>query len=327
MTSSECISFSFATQATPGRDPSACLRELNDRNVVFRLDPLGEGALSAEIAVHARPELRILSGAFSGVRHGAAPEDHARAEDDELLLASALSGTSILRQKGREIVLTDGEAVILRRGDGRFAVTHARPVRFLGLRLPRSALAPFITHVDDAVLAPIPRDRVALRLLSAYVTEIARHGLLAVPDLHETVVRHVYELVALTLNAAVDGQTVEAAGGVRAARLQAVQRDVLARLEDPKLTVSSIAVRHRVTPRYIHKLFERSGSTFSEFVIEHRLRRAHRMLTDPRFSGGSISALAFSLGFGDLSYFNRRFRRRYGMTPSEVKSSRARRRD
>ena len=327
MTSSECITFSFATHDAPDRDPSASLRDLNERNVVFRLDPLGEGSVSANIAVHARPELRILSAAVSGVRHGAAPEDHARAEDDELLLASALSGTSTLRQAGRDVVLTDGEAVLLRRGDGRFAVTHARPVQFLGLRLQRSELAPFITHLDDAVLAPIPRDRFALRLLSAYVAEIARHRLLAVPDLHETVVRHVYELVALTLNAAVDVQTVEAARGVRAARLQAVQRDVMARLGDPELTVSSIAARHGVTPRYIHKLFERSGSTFSEFVTEHRIQRAPRMLTDPRFSGSSISALAFSLGFGDLSYFNRRFRRRYGMTPSDVKRARAARRD
>ena len=29
--------------------------------------------------------------------------------------------------------------------------------------------------------------------------------------------------------------------------------------------------------------------------------------------------LAFESGFGDLSYFNRRFRRRYGRSPSEVK--------
>lgn len=130
------------------------------------------------------------------------------------------------------------------------------------------------------------------------------------------------QLWELTLNAAVDGQTVEAARGVRAARLLAVQRDVMARLEDPELTVSSVAARHGVTPRYIHKLFERSGSTFSEFVTEHRIERAPRILTDHRFSDGSIGALAFSLGFGDLSYFNRRFRRRYSMTPSEVRRSR-----
>jgi AraC-like DNA-binding protein len=43
------------------------------------------------------------------------------------------------------------------------------------------------------------------------------------------------------------------------------------------------------------------------------------MLTDSRFASRSISALAFDTGFGDLSYFNREFRRRYHATPSEVR--------
>jgi AraC-like DNA-binding protein len=43
------------------------------------------------------------------------------------------------------------------------------------------------------------------------------------------------------------------------------------------------------------------------------------MLTDLRFVGRSISALAFDVGLGDLSYFNREFKRRYNATPSDVR--------
>jgi AraC-like DNA-binding protein len=45
------------------------------------------------------------------------------------------------------------------------------------------------------------------------------------------------------------------------------------------------------------------------------------MLTDPRLAARSITSIAFDAGFGDLSYFNRCFRRRYGATPSDVRSS------
>jgi AraC-like DNA-binding protein len=34
----------------------------------------------------------------------------------------------------------------------------------------------------------------------------------------------------------------------------------------------------------------------------------------------SITAIAFDAGFGDLSYFNRTFRRRYGATPSDIRN-------
>lgn len=61
------------------------------------------------------------------------------------------------------------------------------------------------------------------------------------------------------------------------------------------------------------------GVTFSEYVLEHRLMRAHRALNDPRARHQSISAIALGVGFGDLSYFNLTFRRRFGMTPSDVR--------
>jgi AraC-like DNA-binding protein len=43
-------------------------------------------------------------------------------------------------------------------------------------------------------------------------------------------------------------------------------------------------------------------------------------LSDPHFADRSIAALALEAGFGDLSYFNRAFRRRYGDAPSEMRA-------
>jgi AraC-like DNA-binding protein len=33
-----------------------------------------------------------------------------------------------------------------------------------------------------------------------------------------------------------------------------------------------------------------------------------------------VSSIALDAGFGDISYFNRAFRRRYGATPSDVRA-------
>jgi AraC-like DNA-binding protein len=66
--------------------------------------------------------------------------------------------------------------------------------------------------------------------------------------------------------------------------------------------------------------FESEGSSFSEWVLGERLVRAHRMLTDPRFAGRGIASVAFDARFGDVSYFNRSFRRRFGATPSEIRA-------
>ena len=86
------------------------------------------------------------------------------------------------------------------------------------------------------------------------------------------------------------------------------------------LTLVALAAHQGVTPRYIQLLFESEGITFSEFVLEQRLARAHRMLADPRYAASTIIAIAFAAGFGDISYFNRAFRRRFGATPSDVRA-------
>jgi AraC-like DNA-binding protein len=80
-------------------------------------------------------------------------------------------------------------------------------------------------------------------------------------------------------------------------------------------------MRHGVTPRYIHKLFETEEVTFSEFVLTRRLAVAHRLLSDRRLAHRSITSIAFDAGFADLSYFDRAFRRRYSATPSEVRAA------
>ena len=50
----------------------------------------------------------------------------------------------------------------------------------------------------------------------------------------------------------------------------------------PDLSVAALAARHGCTPRFVQRLFEAEGTTFTEYVLAERLARAHRMLMDPR---------------------------------------------
>jgi AraC-like DNA-binding protein len=98
--------------------------------------------------------------------------------------------------------------------------------------------------------------------------------------------------------------------------------DIIAHLGDGALSIAAVASRQGVALRSLQKLFEVEGSSYSEFVLSERLTRAHGLLTNPLYAGRSISAIAYDVGFNDLSYFNRKFRQRYGMTPSDVRNHR-----
>jgi AraC-like DNA-binding protein len=108
---------------------------------------------------------------------------------------------------------------------------------------------------------------------------------------------------------------------LRAARLAVIKAEVMANLRHRDLSADVIGKSQGLTAGYIRKLFATEGTSFMDFVLEQRLTRAHRMLTDPRFVGRAISAIALDAGFSDLSYFNRTFRRRFGETPSDVRGA------
>jgi len=107
---------------------------------------------------------------------------------------------------------------------------------------------------------------------------------------------------------------------VRAARFKAIKDDIQRNLRDQTLSVGSVAAHHNVTPRYVQKLFEESGVTFTAYVIAQRLTRANRLLADPQLSHRTLTAIALDAGFSDLSYFDRAFRRRFGASPKDVRA-------
>ena len=65
--------------------------------------------------------------------------------------------------------------------------------------------------------------------------------------------------------------------------------------------------------------FADAGTTFTEFLRQQRLARAYRLLGDPAQKDRNVADLAYAAGFSDLSHFNRAFRRRYGVTPREIR--------
>ena len=193
-------------------------------------------------------------------------------------------------------------------------------VNVAGLRLPRTALVPFGLHLDDAVMRRIPRDAAGLRLLRKYLEVVANDEALAEPSSQRLIVSHLYDLAALALGARSDGKALAESGTVRSVRLAAIKADIVANLHDGDLNANIVAMRNRMSVRYLHKLFQNEGITYSEFVLDQRLARAYDILKSPLRSPRAISAVAYELGFNDVSYFNRAFRRRYRATPSDVRN-------
>ena len=313
----------FSTAAVPQPHRVALWRE-HYAHTIFRAEvqPVCAASFHAAVISRALPELQLLSGALSAVRIERTREFLADGNDDVALVINRAGRISAIA-RGREVTLREGDAVLINSGEmGVFDRTAAGGS--FSIRIPHSVLAPLVVDLDDAVMRLIPRCSSALRLLASYAGPLLEQDLLETPELQRLAVTHVHDLVALVLGAARDAGDVARSRGRGAALLHAAKAFIVENSSTPSLSIGSAAKHLGVTPRYLQKLFETDGATFSNFLLGQRLARAHRMLTNPRFDASQVSAIAYDAGFGDLSYFNRNFRHRYGATPRDVRKSRAR---
>ncbi len=325
-----CTTFRFSTAALPHPARAEAVREVHQRErrvlpaglqPIEPLVPLSDRGLHVDVIKRTLPGLAVVTGTLSGVCHAPRPKGAAGPGEGDLLIAVNVSGSSLARQRDTELSLLDGDAVLWTRSVAGIGIMRPTPARFLGCRVARSEVAALLGRLDDMPLCFVPRDTEALQLLATYARGIAESAPLTTPELQRIAVGHIHDLMAAIVSAVRSGRAIAEGPGIAAARLRAIMIDICAHLGDGALSVTQVAQRQRVSPRYVHKLFENEGLTFSSFVREQRLVRAHRLLSESRLGHRTIGAIAFDVGFGDLSYFNRTFRRRYGATPGEVRNS------
>jgi AraC-like DNA-binding protein len=309
--------FEFSADQLPEEDRVDLWRDTVARQMRIDSQPLPGCALKVDVRGYAWPGLKIAKASLSSTRDERTRELIANG-DDEINLVINLSGpvTAMAR----------GSAASLGEGDG-FAVSSLEPAVFtrpspgsaIGLSLPRQAIDSRVRHLDAGLARIIPARSEFLQLLRNYSCFLLDNKSPIPSEVRDSIVVHVSELVALVLRPSREIASAVAGLGNPAARLAGIKADVIENSGNRNLTTDWLAQRHNLSARYIQMLFESEQTTLSAFLLERRLTCVHQMLSDLRQSSRTISAIAFECGFGDLSYFNRAFRNRYGMTPSDAR--------
>jgi two-component system response regulator YesN len=83
------------------------------------------------------------------------------------------------------------------------------------------------------------------------------------------------------------------------------------------VNLTMIAERYNYNPSYFSEMFKaKVGKTFIQYLTDIRMTHAARLLEETKLSLWEIAEL---IGFSNASYFSTKFRRMYGMSPSEYR--------
>lgn len=281
------------------------------------------GALSACRLMGGGVMLMAHLPAGTTVRHEW--EHVARLESDDVLASIVLEGNGTVEQNGVQLHFGCGD-VFYRKARMPSTVSNETACRFLLLRFSFSRFHGAHVHRLQHFNPTMARRDSALRQA---VWHYAQQVLPALPELagHCTdTAWHAEQAFISMLSAACAESQQPAAPAPLADRDEARWHTLVSTFDtllcEPDLTVAQAAQAMGISPRLLHRLFERRGLRYGSYLLQRRLARAHGELGNPALGHLSVADIAFRAGFNNASHFSRSFRQHYGQAPSALRGPR-----
>lgn len=227
------------------------------------------------------------------------PTRIAHSRYDGFFLLQLRAGQIHFQQYGRESRIDVGDSVLIDCG-APYRLECVNTTRSVALRFSREWLRNWLPAPESLAGRPLGGNSWS-SALSAALASLDTDG---------------EEALALP-----EGVVAEQRGGEKI--LNRIRSTIRDRSHEAGLTPGAVADTNGISKRYLHYLFAQAGGTFGDELMRVRLDRAQRLLSDTRFSALTIIEIAARCGFLEPSHFARRFRKAYGMGPTQFRAAHA----
>ncbi|MDN3027203.1 helix-turn-helix domain-containing protein [Streptomyces sp. S.PB5] len=282
--------------------------------------PLGVKLLEREPSVGTISSEQFGSLQTSVVRAGPqvvtrTPRLISKDREEWITVALQHSGTAVLEQDGREALLQPGDFAISDSGRP-FRKTLTEEFGFTAIHLPRKDLRVAEQDLRAHTARVFSSSGNTSGLVATYLTRLAQGTGPSDGPVRRRLGLVATDLLALLIHERSEKLNPQSPDSAHA-MLALIKEYIVRNLSDPGLSPESVAAAHRVSVRYLHKLFEHEDTTMSRWIQRHRLERCRRDLLQPTGMTSTVAAVALRWGFVSPSHFSRLFRATYGVSPRE----------
>ncbi|TPN76772.1 helix-turn-helix domain-containing protein [Mesorhizobium sp. CU2] len=236
---------------------------------------------------------------------------------DDFVLISATHGKVRVTQGSNTIDLTAGQMCLTEMNIAG-ALDLNQSGGFTTTRFPRRLLLQVAPSAEAQLARTLGHDRASGMMVERYSALCSEIGGELDPLGQRTAAQHLADLVGHFIGTSAEQKRLVGESDISTARLNLMKADILKNLDKGHLTIETVAKANGLSPRQAQRMFASTGTTFSEFVLEQRLLLARQLLLRESTRHRKVSDIAYTVGFNDLSYFHRTFKRRFGVTPADI---------
>ncbi|WP_024507961.1 AraC family transcriptional regulator [Bradyrhizobium sp. ARR65] len=216
-------------------------------------------------------------------------------------------------QRGRECLVPPGGVFILNAAEP-YVVDVPDAAESITLKVNRERLAGRIAGIDDLCASA----DFTSPLLAPAITTLGEQVLKLQPTEHTARIEDsIIDLLCLMIECHDQGDTGALIRQTLGTSLfNRVNAYIRRNFADHSLTPDRVAADHRISVRYLHKIFHFHGTTFGQVLREERLRQAHQLIIGSRHHGTTnFGEVAYRCGFGSQSHFSVSYKNRFGISP------------
>jgi AraC-like DNA-binding protein len=222
-------------------------------------------------------------------------------------------------QRGREGLVLPGSVFLVNAAEA-YVIDVPDASENITFKVDRERLAPRVPGIDDLCATADFTNP----LLVPAITTLGEQVLKMQPSAHSARIEDcIIDMLCLMLecrdqrdNAALIRETL---GMSLFNRISAYIRRNLA---DHSLTPERAAIDHRISVRYLHKIFQYHGTTFGQVLQEERLQQAHLViLASGHWGTINLGEVAYRCGFTSQSHFSVSYKKRFGFPPRKTAPS------
>ncbi|GAB7058681.1 helix-turn-helix domain-containing protein [Streptomyces mexicanus] len=310
------MSLVLTTASVPDRDKVAYWNEAVSRTLVPMLvAPRGDGPFDGRIATRRLGYLQVSTVEADAERLSRTPALITPSCEALVAVGVQVSGTATFVQDGRRAEVCAGDLVVY---DTTRPYSFDCPRRFAThvFQLPRRTLG-----VPDGDIRQVTGRVIGTAdgfgaMLLPFLATLASSADDYPPAVANRVAGNVVDLFATLIAEQVHPDGTDA-DTTRSHLLLRIREHIDRNLGDPDLSPESIARTHRISVRYLHRLFEGEGITVGRLVQQRRLEECGRELARRGRTAPTVSAVAQRWGFVSPAHFSRAFRATYGVSPRE----------
>ena len=238
--------------------------------------------------------------------------------DNVVLLLNNSSHAFEVEQKGRKAECVSGGATLIEQCEPSVINVNASTVcNLVAIQAPREQVRRQFRKLTDHLLIPIPA-LPCLSLTRAYTEFLLNQPSVEDPLVTRLATDHVIDQFVGILGSDC-GPSNDQSRGSRAGRRAMILLEIDRSFLDAGFSLTVLARKLSVTPRYVQALLTEVGTSFIDELTQRRLDRANDFLTSPRYFSMSILDISQECGFSTVSHFHRTFRRRFNVTPGEMR--------